>query len=91
MPILSAFIVGLLFKNVDARAMILAVIIGVGFYFFATSPMEDSQKINLHYIHLMGMTLILSVLSALLLNAIVFRKKAVWDAHNVFGRETTTG
>ena len=91
MPILSAFVVGLLFKDVDARAMILGVIIGVGFYFFATSPMEKSQNIDLHYIHLMGITLILSVMSALLINAAIFRKKAVWDAHNVFGRDKTAG
>ena len=90
MPILSAFIVGLLFKNVDARAMIIAVIIGVGFYAFATAPMIDTQNINLHYIHLMGMTLIIGVLSALFLNFILFRKKALWDAHNVFGREPAT-
>ena len=89
MPILSAFIVGLLFKNVDARAMILAVIIGVGFYFFATSPMEPSQNINLHYIHLMAMTLFLAVGSALVINLIVFRKHPIWDAHNVFGRDKT--
>jgi len=86
MPILSAFIVGLLFKNVDARAMIFAVMIGVGFYFFATSPMEASQNINLHYIHLMAITLILSVVAALIMNLLIFGKKAIWDAHNVFGR-----
>ncbi len=86
MPILSAFVVGLLWKNVDARAMILAVIIGVGFYAFATNPLEPSQNISLHYIHLMAMTLIIAVCSALLLNRLVFRQKAIWDAHNVFGR-----
>ena len=89
MPILSAFIVGLLFKNVDARAMILAVIIGVVFYFIATSPMEESQTINLHYIHLMAITLILSVLSALILNRMVFGKSAQWDAHTVFGKDNS--
>jgi len=86
MPILSAFVVGLLWENVDARAMIMAVIIGVLFYAFATSPMEPSQNISLHYIHLMAMTLIIAVTSALLLNRLVFRKKAIWDAHNVFGK-----
>jgi len=88
MPILSAFVVGLLFRNVDASAMILAVIIGVGFYAFATNPIEESQNINLHYIHLMAMTLIIAVTTALLLSW-VLGKKPIWDAHNVFGRGKT--
>jgi len=86
MPILSAFIVGLLFKNVDARAVIMAVILAVGFYFYATNPMGQNQNINLHYIHLMAMTLILAVTSALILNRVVFRQRASWDAGTVFGR-----
>ena len=86
MPILSAFIVGLLWKNVEATAMILAVIIGVGFYFFATNPMGSGQNIDLHYIHLMAITLILSVSVALFLNRFVFGQRAVWDAHTVFGK-----
>ena len=85
MPILSAFVVGLLFKNVDARAMIIAVIMGVGFYAFATAPMVESQNINLHYIHLMAMTLIVAVTLALLLSRFM-GKKPMWDAHNVFGQ-----
>lgn len=86
MPILSAFIVGLLWKNVEATAMILAVIIGVGFYFFATNPMGSGQNIDLHYIHLMAITLILSVSAALFLNRFVFGQRAVWDANTVFGK-----
>ena len=86
MPILSAFIVGLLFKNVDARAVILAVILAVGFYFYATNPMGETQYIDLHYIHLMAITLVSSVAMALLLNKIVFKENAVWDAHRVFGK-----
>lgn len=52
MPILSAFIVGLLFDEVDARAAIAAVIFGVvlyGFFSFVWNP--------IHYIHLMFITL----------------------------------
>jgi len=86
MPILSAFIVGLLFKNVDARAVILAVILAVGFYFYATNPMGETQNIDLHYIHLMAITLVSSVAMALLLNKLVFKQNAVWDAHRVFGK-----
>lgn len=86
MPILSAFIVGLLFRNVDARSVILGVILGVGFYFYATNPMGDAQNIDLHYIHLMAITLILAVLSALAMNKILFKKTVIWDARTVFGR-----
>lgn len=86
MPILSAFIVGLLFKNVDARSVILGVILGVVFYFYATNPMGEVQNIDLHYIHLMAITLILAVVSALILNKVAFKKIAVWDAGTVFGR-----
>jgi len=86
MPILSAFIVGLLFKNVDARSVIMAVILAVGFYFYATNPMGEEQNIDLHYIHLMAITLILAVTSALVLNRLVFKQRASWDAHTVFGK-----
>ena len=86
MPILSAFIVGLLFKNVDARSVILAVILAVGFYFYATNPLGEAQNIDLHYIHLMAMTLILAVTSALVLNRLIFKQRAVWDAGTVFGK-----
>lgn len=72
MPILSAFIVGLAFKNVDARAAIVAVMIGVGFYAYMITIHADA----IHYIHSMAITLILSVLSALLVNLVVFGKRA---------------
>jgi len=84
MPILAAFIVGLLFKNVDANAVIISVILGVLLYAFFTRvwPMLPGGN----YIHMMAITLIFSVLAALLMNSIVFKRKAVWDAHNVFGK-----
>jgi SSS family solute:Na+ symporter len=56
MPILSIFVVGLLFTNVDARAAIAAVIFGVLLYgslTFSFSPFYSSW----HYIHLMPITL----------------------------------
>ncbi|MGI9295755.1 MAG: sodium:solute symporter family transporter [Pseudomonadales bacterium] len=67
MPILSAFIVGLLFKNVDARAAIIAVIFGValyGFFSFVWTP--------IHYIHLMFITLLSCVAVALMISRFVF-------------------
>jgi len=83
MPILSAFMVGLLWKNVDARAVIISVILGVLLYAFFTRVWPQLPDGN--YIHMMAITLIFSVMTALLLNKIIFGKKAVWDAHNVFG------
>ena len=73
MPILSAFILGLAFKGVDARAAMSAVVFGVGLYAifsFVWTP--------IHYIHLMLVTLIACVGFGLALNRLVFRKRAVW-------------
>jgi len=74
MPILSIFIVGLIFKNIDARAGIGAVIFGVLLYAsltFKFSPFYSSW----HYIHLMPITLAACVSFALLANRFVFGKK----------------
>jgi len=35
---------------------------------------------------MMAVTLISSVAIALLLNRLIFKQKAVWDAHTVFGK-----
>lgn len=70
MPILSAFIVGLAFKNVDARAAIFGVISGVAIY-----AVLSFVWIPFHYIHAMFVTLILSVLFSLAANRIFFGKK----------------
>ncbi len=85
MPILSAFVVGLLFKNVNPYAMIAGVVIGLVFYGVATNPLGAEQNIDLHYIHLMAITLFLAVFSALLIS-LVLGKKPIWDAHNVFSK-----
>jgi len=53
MPILSAFIVGLMFDDVDSRAAIAAVVFGVALYGFFSFVWEP-----LHYIHLMFITLL---------------------------------
>jgi len=39
MPILAAFIVGLLFTNVEAKAVIISVIFGVAFYYWMLLPL----------------------------------------------------
>ena len=86
MPILSAFIVGLLFKNVDARAVIIAVILGVCLYTIFTQVWPKLPGGN--YIHMMAITLMFAVSAALVINRIVFGKTAKWDAHTVFGRSS---
>jgi SSS family solute:Na+ symporter len=71
MPILSVFIVGLLFSNVDPKAAITAVVSGTGiyaFFIFVWAPF--------HYIHMMAITLMLCVLIALTVNRLVFQKQA---------------
>ncbi|MBT8092793.1 MAG: SLC5 family protein [Gammaproteobacteria bacterium] len=67
MPILSAFIVGLMFNNVDSRAAIAAVIFGVllyGFFSFVWNP--------IHYIHLMFITLLCCVMFAVAISKWIF-------------------
>ncbi|MFT5283405.1 MAG: SSS family solute:Na+ symporter [Yoonia sp.] len=69
MPILSVFILGLAFKNVHATAGLFSVIFGVILYFLLTfeiSPFFAAQ--DLHYIHLMFITLISCLVLSLLLN-----------------------
>lgn len=74
MPILSAFIVGLLFREVDARAAIFGVCFGIAIYAFFTFV---HAPLGLHYIHLMFVTLWLSVGSALAVNRYVLGGQAV--------------
>lgn len=69
MPIFSTFVVGLLFKDVEARAAIAAVIFGTllyAFFVFVWAPF--------HYIHMMCITLFSCVGLALLINRFVFGK-----------------
>ncbi|MDP5029745.1 MAG: SLC5 family protein [Paraglaciecola sp.] len=91
MPILSIFVVGLVFKDVDARAGIAAVIFGVLMYgslTFEFSPLHSSW----HYIHLMPVTLISCISFALFINRFVFgqRAKFAWgsnDGMELVGKE----
>ncbi len=74
MPILSAFLVALLFKNVNANAMMLAVVSGVMLYAYFSlvwSPM--------HYIHMMFVTVIISFVISLFLSSAFWRTRPVWD------------
>ncbi|MEO1190081.1 MAG: SLC5 family protein, partial [Pseudomonadota bacterium] len=87
MPILSAFIVGLAFRNVSAWAAILGVVTGVLVYavfsfklyqYVGISPEQGlgSTLASVHYIHYMFVTLVVSIGTALLSNLIVFGRKA---------------
>ncbi len=81
MPILSAFIVCLLFKNVKAGAAMIGVVVGVIFYGYFSMVWEP-----LHYIHGMFFTLLLSIATALILNRVLFGQSAKF----AFGASTQT-
>ena len=72
MPILSAFITGLVFRNVDARAVIISVVLGTGLY--ATFTFVKGPPV--HYIHQMLIVLIFCIVSALALNFTMYGRRA---------------
>ncbi|RDV29020.1 SLC5 family protein [Alteromonas aestuariivivens] len=75
MPILSIFIVGLLFNNVNPYAGIFSVIFGVALYAFFSFV---HAPFGLHYIHLMLVTLVSCITVALTVNRLVFGQSAQW-------------
>ncbi|EWH10213.1 SSS family solute/sodium (Na+) symporter [Catenovulum agarivorans DS-2] len=74
MPILSTFIVGLLFKNVHSKAAITAVVSGTLLYAVFVFAIDDKP---FHYIHMMFITLVFSVSTSLFVNRFVLGNKAV--------------
>jgi solute:Na+ symporter, SSS family len=74
MPILSAFIAGLLFRNVGAQAAIAGVVWGVALYAAYSFWWNPAGIITLHYIHFMVIVLFTSVLMALAYNRLVLRQ-----------------
>lgn len=89
MPILSAFIVGLLFRNVDAKAAIAGLVFGVAAYALHTFVLYEPGRIfegetfyqhyglgGVHYIDVMLMVLVSCVLVALACNRFVLGNKA---------------
>jgi SSS family solute:Na+ symporter len=66
MPILSAFIVGLVFRGVRAAAVMAAIAFGVGLYAVFTFYWTP-----IHYIHLMLITLVACIAVALALNRLM--------------------
>jgi len=80
MPIVGCFIVGLLFKNVDYKAAIFAVILGVVLYGYLSFGQQlfglESPPIDLHYIHLMFITVWVCVFGALAFNRFLLGNRA---------------
>jgi SSS family solute:Na+ symporter len=72
MPVLSVFIVSLLFKNVDPKAAISGLLFGISIYAFFNFIWAP-----FHYIHMMFITLWLSVGFSLLVNRVVFGRTAI--------------
>ncbi len=76
MPILSAFIAGLLYRNVGAAAAIAGVVWGVLFYAAYSFWWNPAGIITLHYIHFMVIVLATSVLMALGFNRFILGNRA---------------
>jgi len=76
MPILSAFVAGLLFRGVAAPAAIAGVVWGVALYALFTFQLQPAGIITLHYIHFMVVTLATSVMAALAVNRFVLGGRA---------------
>ena len=78
MPILSAFVAGLLFRNVDARAAVSGVVWGFLFYAFFSAVLQPQGYTPawFHYIDAMVVTLFSSVLVSLTVNRFVFGNRA---------------
>ena len=93
MPILSAFIIGLLFRNVDARAVIATILFGSGFYALAAFAWPawharfPSGPAPWHFLHSMFVTVWACIGFALLLNRVVFGKHAEFELSSKVKRQ----
>jgi SSS family solute:Na+ symporter len=76
MPILSAFIVGLMFRGVGASAATAGVVWGVALYALYSFGLQPARIVKLHYIDFMVITLASSVLFALVVNRFVLGRHA---------------
>ncbi|WP_247711131.1 sodium:solute symporter family transporter [Qipengyuania vesicularis] len=84
MPILSAFIVGLLFRNVAARSAIAGVVWGIGLYALFTFNEGFAASVGIHYIDFMVVTLFTSVAAALAFNRLALGRRAEWIGFELF-------
>ncbi|HWA26402.1 MAG TPA: SLC5 family protein [Lacunisphaera sp.] len=85
MPILAAFITGLLFRNVDARAVIATLVFGAIFYALLSFGWPAWHHANPaipdapHFLHLMFATVWTCVGFALALNRVAFGRRAEFE------------
>ena len=85
MPILAAFITGLLFRNVDARAVIATLIFGAVFYALLSFGWPALRRTHPafpappHFLHLMFATVWGCVGFALAINRVLFGKKSEFE------------
>ena len=78
MPILSAFVVGLLFRGVASTAAIAGVCWGFALYSGYTFAWQPAGLIGMHYIDFMVIVLLTSVLAALACNRFLLGRSAQW-------------
>ena len=78
MPILSAFIVGLLFRGVGAPAAVVGVVWGFLLYAAFSFWWQPAGIITLHYIHFMVIVLATSIIAALAANRFMLGNRATW-------------
>lgn len=92
MPILSAFIIGLLFKNVDARAVIATIVFGSAFYALlgfgwpALHAKDPSFPAPWHFLHSMFLTVWACIAFALALNRFGFGRRAEFELSSAENR-----
>ena len=87
MPILSAFVVGLLFRGVTATAAIAGVLWGVALYALYTFALQPSGIVTLHYIDFMVITLATSVVAALAFSWTTTGRRPIWSGLSVLQRD----
>lgn len=78
MPILSAFIVGLMFRGVGAPAAVIGVVTGFLLYAAFTFWWQPAGMITLHYIHFMVVVLAVSITAALAANRWLLGNRAMF-------------
>ena len=89
MPILAAFITGLLFRNVDARAVIATIVFGASLYGTMTFgwPALHNHYASIpaapHFLHLMFVTVWACVGFALLINRLIFGRRAEFESAKI--------
>lgn len=90
MPILSAFITGLLFRNVDARTVIASLVFGAGLYGLLTFGWEawytaaPGARIKpWHSLHVMFVTVCCCIGFALATNRLIFGRRAHFDFRSI--------